>query len=226
MHKNSKAFLAIWHDLLDDGKRDWEKWHTYEHMPERVRIPGFLGGRRYMNHDDPEQCCFTIYEGNKLSVFKSAPYLERLNNPTPWTKKNAATFKNFTRGACKRASFYGPQNGFGGVVMTIRLLRDDDFSENSKQLDQLTTNINEMNGIITSTLGLCDTQITSTETTERKLRKGTTEVSFDGVLIIEGYDKMVLEEQAEKILRVISSAEIHLDPVQNQIYSLSNMLIA
>ena len=42
MHKNSKAFLAIWHDLLDDGKRDWEKWHTYEHMPERLRIPGFL----------------------------------------------------------------------------------------------------------------------------------------------------------------------------------------
>lgn len=92
--------------------------------------------------------------------------------------------------------------------MTIRLLRDNDFPENSKQLDQLTTNINEMDGVMTTTLGLCNTQITSTETTERKLRKDTTEVSPDGVLIIEGYDRKVLEEQTEKILRAISSAEI------------------
>ena len=97
---------------------------------------------------------------------------------------------------------------YGGVVMTIRLLRDNDFPENSKQLDQLTTNINEMDGVMTTTLGLCNTQITSTETTERKLRKDTTEVSPDGVLIIEGYDRKVLEEQTEKILRAISSAEI------------------
>ena len=86
MLAHTKAFLAIWHDLLPDGKIEWERWHTYEHMPERVGIPGFLGGRRYMNHDDPEQCCFTMYEGSDLSVFKSAAYLERLNNPTPWTR--------------------------------------------------------------------------------------------------------------------------------------------
>ncbi len=97
---------------------------------------------------------------------------------------------------------------YGGVVMTIRLLRDNDFPENSKQLDQLTTNINEMDGVMTTTLGLCNTQITSTETTERKLRKDTTEVSPDGDLINEGYDRKVLEEQTEKILRAISSAEI------------------
>ena len=65
-----------------------------------------------------------------------------------------------------------------------------------------------MDGVMTTTLGLCNTQITSTETTERKLRKDTTEVSPDGVLIIEGYDRKVLEEQTEKILRAISSAEI------------------
>ena len=40
-----------------------------------------------MDYNDPEQCCFTMYEGNDLSVFKSTPYLKRLNNPTPWTKK-------------------------------------------------------------------------------------------------------------------------------------------
>ena len=87
------AFLAIWHDLEEKGKREWERWHTYEHMPERIGIPGFLAGRRFMNDSERDQCCFTIYEGIELSVFKSAPYLERLNNPTPWTRKNAPTFK-------------------------------------------------------------------------------------------------------------------------------------
>lgn len=98
MQEKTQAFLAIWHDLLDEGKTDWEKWHTYEHIPERVGISRFLAGRRYMNYNDPEQCCFTMYEGNDLSVFKSTPYLKRLNNPTPWTKISALTFKNFTRG--------------------------------------------------------------------------------------------------------------------------------
>jgi hypothetical protein len=87
LQEKTQAFLAIWHDLLDEGKTDWEKWHTYEHIPERVGIRGFLAGRRYMNYNDPEQCCFTMYEGSDLSVFKSTPYLKRLNNPTPWTKK-------------------------------------------------------------------------------------------------------------------------------------------
>jgi hypothetical protein len=61
LQEKTQAFLAIWHDLLDEGKTDWEKWHTYEHIPERLGISGFLAGRRYMDYNDPEQCCFTMY---------------------------------------------------------------------------------------------------------------------------------------------------------------------
>ena len=49
MLENTTAVLVIWHDLLPEAKIEWEQWHTHEHMPERVGIPGFLGGRRYMN---------------------------------------------------------------------------------------------------------------------------------------------------------------------------------
>ena len=224
MLADTKAFLAIWHDLVPDGKIEWERWHTYEHMPERIGIPGFLGGRRYMNHDDPKQCCFTMYEGNNLSVFKSTPYLKRLNNPTPWTKKSALTFKNFTRGACKCVSTSGQKNGYGGALMTIRLLKGKNFSKNFKYFDQLTSITNELDGIITSTLGICNGETASTETTERKLRKGTPETSLEGVLIIDGYDETILKEQSTKILNIINSSSIDLKSQQIQTYTLSYIL--
>ena len=224
MLAHTKAFLAIWHDLLPDGKIEWERWHTYEHMPERVGIPGFLGGRRYMNHDDPEQCCFTLYEGSDLSVFKSAAYLERLNNPTPWTRENAPTFRNFTRGACRCVSNFGPEHGYGGSIMTIRLQRDDTFSENTERLNQLTKSASELDGVLAVTLGLCNSEITATETTERNLRKGTDETLLDGVLILEGYDATTLETRGADIHKLVVAANIKLTPHPHQIFELSYML--
>ena len=40
--------VAIWHDLLPEAKGDFYEWHNREHMPERVGIPGFRRGRRYI----------------------------------------------------------------------------------------------------------------------------------------------------------------------------------
>ena len=224
MLEDTKAFLAIWHDLIPDGTTEWERWHTYEHMPERVGIPGFLGGRRYMNHDDPHQCCFTMYEGSELSIFKSAAYLERLNNPTPWTQANAPTFRNFTRGACRCVSSSGPERGYGGSVMTIRLQRDATFSEDTERFNQLTKSASELDGVLAVTLGLCDSEITATETAERKLRKGTDETSLDGVLILEGYDAATLEARGEDIHKLVLSANINLTPHPHQIFDFSYML--
>ena len=107
MPLTSKAFLAIWHDFDPALEAEWHRWHTIEHMPERVGVPGFLAGRRYMSRDAVRQRCFTMYESADISVFNSAPYLERLNNPTPWTRAVAPTFKNFTRGACRVAASAG-----------------------------------------------------------------------------------------------------------------------
>ena len=40
--------VAIWHDIAPEGREDFYAWHGEEHMPERVGIPGFLRGRRYV----------------------------------------------------------------------------------------------------------------------------------------------------------------------------------
>ena len=227
MLTNADAFLAIWHDLDSTGKSEWERWHTYEHMPERVGIPGFLAGRRYMNDDDPEQCCFTMYEGSDLSVFESTAYLERLNNPTPWTRENAPTFRNFTRGACRRVTRAGSQHGYGGVILTVRIFRGPKFSENTKQLstlNKLTTSICDLEGVTEATIGLCDAEITTTETTERSLRKKTTESTLDGVLIVEGYNVNTIKIRGPNIEELVAMSDVDLTPLPHQIYVLSYML--
>ena len=41
MPLNARAFLGIWHNLKPGYERDFDRWHTYEHMPERVGVPAF-----------------------------------------------------------------------------------------------------------------------------------------------------------------------------------------
>ena len=48
-----QGFLAIWDDVVAAGEAEWLRWHTREHMPERIGVPGFLGGRRYLDAAPP-----------------------------------------------------------------------------------------------------------------------------------------------------------------------------
>jgi len=43
-----KGAVAIWHDIVPEGRDEFYAWHGREHMPERAGIPGFLRGRRYI----------------------------------------------------------------------------------------------------------------------------------------------------------------------------------
>ena len=49
MPLRGSAFLAIWHDIEAHGEVEYDDWHTREHMPERVEIPGFEAGRRWVD---------------------------------------------------------------------------------------------------------------------------------------------------------------------------------
>ena len=35
------GFLALWNDFDPEREAEYECWHTFEHVPERVGIPGF-----------------------------------------------------------------------------------------------------------------------------------------------------------------------------------------
>src|SRR6201999_3863034 len=46
-----EAVVAIWNGIAPEARDAFHDWHINEHMPERVGIPGFRRGRRYIAAD-------------------------------------------------------------------------------------------------------------------------------------------------------------------------------
>ena len=113
------AFLAIWHDIEPALLDDFHRWHTEEHMPERVQTPGIVVGSRYWDPQAPEQRCFTLYEATAFEVFASEGYFMTANARSPWTQRVHPGFRHFTRAPCHLACTRGP--GSGGGRASLRL---------------------------------------------------------------------------------------------------------
>ncbi len=114
-----EAVVAIWNDIPADTREQFYDWHIVEHMPERVGIPGFRRGRRYIAIDPatkPE--FFTLYELDTMQVAQGVDYANRLNDPTPATAHVTSRFQNTFRALSRVLVSHGP--GSGGVLLTIR----------------------------------------------------------------------------------------------------------
>ena len=113
--------LAIWNGIAPEAEADFAAWHVREHIPERVGVPGFLRGRRYVTEDGHPKY-FNFYEAESADVFSSTPYQARLNDPTPWTQRVIAHFTDTSRTVCDVVATQGA--GEGGWIEAVRLESD------------------------------------------------------------------------------------------------------
>lgn len=109
--------LAIWHDIAPEGRETFYAWHGQQHMPERLGIPGFLRGRRYIGIDARLEF-FNLYETADLGVLQGAAYTERINRPTSWTLDAVRHFRSVSRSLCHVAASTG--HAQGGLMATLR----------------------------------------------------------------------------------------------------------
>ena len=98
-----QAALGIWMDVDASGLDDFNAWYRRQHLPERLSLPGFLRGRRYQATGDGP-VFFTLYETADAAVLSSAPYMERLNNPTDWTRRALPMIRRMVRNAYRRVA--------------------------------------------------------------------------------------------------------------------------
>ena len=213
-----QGFLAIWNDVVASGEAEWLRWHTREHMPERVGVPGFLGGRRYLDAASAHHRYFTLYLGEALTTFNGAPYLERLNNPTPWTRATAPLFRNFVRGACQVVASAGA--GTGGAIATVRLLpgdRPSDAAAAATLVDRLVA----IDGIVGAHIGMADAAVTSVPTREREARGAVAEPVFHGVILVEGLSRGDLSRLMPAIDEAIRISGLGAVPAETAIYDLA-----
>jgi hypothetical protein len=43
-----QAAIAMWWNMAAEHWEEFEHWHSHEHFPERMGIPGFLRGSRWV----------------------------------------------------------------------------------------------------------------------------------------------------------------------------------
>jgi hypothetical protein len=176
--------VAIWHDLVPEARDEFYDWHNREHMPERVGIPGFRRGRRYLAvAGGPE--FFNLYEADSPEVLGGQDYLNRLNAPTEWTRRVVPSFRNVARSICRVA--YTAGVGQGGFMLTQRF--DIAAVDRARTIDafrsRLLPPLTLRRGVAGAHLLLADEAISRIETVEKKTRADATLVPA-WIVLIEG----------------------------------------
>lgn len=118
MALTGKAAVAMWWHIAPEQRSEFLDWHTHEHFHERLRIAGFQRGTRWASEDDATGF-FVMYELSDREVLAGPAYLERLNNPTPWSVKMMPHHAGMVRTLCQVNASAGA--GVGRYMLTLRL---------------------------------------------------------------------------------------------------------
>jgi hypothetical protein len=224
MALRGRAFLAIWHDIAPEGEPDYNVWHTRQHMPERVGIPGFQVARRYVDWNLASQRYFTLYEGTALETFSSDAYRARLNNPTAWSNRVQPHFLNFARSACVTSASVG--RGIGGALATIRLnLAPGAVTAFEAGAEALALRIAAIDGVTGAHFGAAAPHVTRVQTKETELRTRTGEDVFDAVVMIDGIGRREVEAAVPAVDAMLREA-IRIAFMQTAVYDLAYLLTA
>ena len=200
-----EAVVAIWNSVAPDVRTRFYDWHTNEHMPERVGIPGFRRGRRCVACDPttaPE--FFTLYEADAMPVLTGSDYAARLNDPTPATRAVTAEFRETTRALAAVVESRGP--GLGGVMGTLRLEAETWLASDLGMVVRSAATLPRVTGA-----HLCRTELAASgvRTTETRGRRDL-EAPPAWFVLIEAtdMDALALEDIAAMLARVGARAPI------------------
>jgi len=113
-----KGMLLTSMDIDPSDEAEFNRWYDREHLEERVAIDGFLEARRFVAHQgSPKYLC--LYSTATFDVLDSPAYRAKLANPTDWSKKTMARFKNMIRAVARVTISRG--QGRGAALGIVRL---------------------------------------------------------------------------------------------------------
>ncbi len=196
------AVLVNWGGIVASKENDYNQWHSTEHMPERISLPGFLRGSRAIgiNRTDINHKYFMMYEAERKEVFTSKKYLEKLNNPTKWTKEILSHYISPSRTICSLIA--SKSIGFGGYFATIRFL--DNFIEDIHNVEVLKLSVPQtikLNGITGMHILLGDKTFGQMRTEEKTYRssQGIIDQVISQSIIIEGLNYSSLSNAVDSL---------------------------
>ena len=180
-----RAALAMWWDMAPAMRSEFEHWHSVEHFPERLALPGFLRASRWADADGGPGF-FILYELAEAASLASAEYLARLNAPTPWSTRLMPHHANMVR--CQSEVLASRGSATAGHMLTLRWDQPepgaDDFARRCATLQG-----------ITGAHRLRHTPPDVGQTHEQRLRGGADRVA-DTIVLVGGYDADLLRSLA------------------------------
>lgn len=112
----SKAFLALWNDYPTSLTDEYETWHSFEHVPERMTTPGMLSATRYGIFGEERNRFFTMYALEDLDVLRHPQYLDLVRHPTEWSLRMRQYFLDVLRIPAKTFIQVGSVRGGRAIV--------------------------------------------------------------------------------------------------------------
>ena len=195
-----KGVLAIWNDLDPKIETDYHEWYWQEHLLERLAVPGFLTARRYEAVGKGPKY-FSVYLTTSVEVLKSPAYLQRIHNPTEWTRRCMASFRNMNRTACRQTIDLGRGIGSAAVTMEIEAVAGQEDSLRRKISASLVPELLKSpgaTGFLRCQLWEGDPGITDQKTAEQALRGGGDKM-VNWVVIIEASSPAQAEKAGQRI---------------------------
>ena len=190
-----QAALLLLFDIAGDDIAEHDDWHTREHLPERLAIPGFLRGSRWIAAAGAPRY-FVMYEVRELATLASSAYLARLNSPTPWTARMMKSYIGMRRTLCSVAANFGA--GLGNTALLVRFSAEP--ARRQALHDWLTKDV--LPGVIAQP-GIASARVFAAAldanmTREQEIRGR--DATLESALLISGYDAGVVAALADQEL--------------------------
>lgn len=211
-----KGLLAIRSDIARPVETEYLEWLTREHTLERVGIEGFVSARIFRSRHADFGRYLILYELADETVVDSPGYLERLNNPTPWSARMMPHLGNFLRGGGRIVATSG--TGYGAALIPA-MIRTNGFAE-AQDIGMLS----EIPGVVATRILQTNPDRTAVMSNERTMRSG--DQSFHTLLLIEGLDTEAtlhaLHKLPANVQDVVSQEHgSHGDPVYSLVFHLN-----
>ena len=163
-----QAALGFWTDIVPEAEEDFNRWYVEQHFPERLAVPGFLRGRRYLSARGAPKY-FTLYETEGAQVLRSPVYMERLNNPTEWTRRVLPNMRNAIRNAFRLLHSVGREEGRASVALRIDPAAGREEELRRRYQGEILAELIRIPGVLSATLYEAEPLATGVITEERKL---------------------------------------------------------
>ena len=202
MRRQPTAFLALWNSVVPQRQQEYEIWHSFEHVPERTSLPGFIEARRYRSRTSPRHY-FTAYWVESIDAFQTPEYQDVMANPTPWSARMRPALGDFLRLPCTLLGSRGQSSGAHLATCVLDVAPND-----LPRLAEALQNIGERHGVARTQWGkVADMGVYPVAVLGGQLSNASTAVAQDRrhVVMLQGIEYEALAQLASGLARVLAS---------------------